>query len=124
MWSDEKLFVVDHVPNLQNRRVLVPKADVNVQAVMRSKHPASVMVFGLLASDGKAMPPLFIPKGVKMTGSWYRDNVLTAIEDWCLATYGPRWRAKVTLMQDGAPCHTAQVVQRYLATNWGEESFW
>ena len=27
-------------------------------------------------------------------------------------------------MQDGAQCHTAKVVQDYLATNWGSEAFW
>ncbi len=124
LWSDESNFVIDQIANTQNRRILAPKADVNKQAVFRSKHPASVMVFGLFASDGNVMPPVFIPKGIKMDGPWYLANIIPAIESWAKSVYGRFWRQRVVLMQDGAPCHTADKVQKHLRDNWGEEAFW
>ncbi len=61
LWSNEKIFMEDQ---RVNRRVLAKKGDINLQAAMRMKHPASVMVFGLVATDGNVMPPLFVgPSG-------------------------------------------------------------
>ncbi len=124
LWSDEKLFVVDQVLNRRNRRILVPAADINLQAAMKSKHPASVMVFGLVASDGNVMPPVFIDAGVKITGPVYRETILQPVMAWLKSTYGVAWKRKVVLMQDGAPAHTASATQTFLEKNFGEDGFW
>jgi hypothetical protein len=39
----------------------------------QTKHPASVMVFGLISSDGKKMPPYFFPVGTKIDSDVYID---------------------------------------------------
>ena len=124
LWSDEKLFVVDQVVNRRNRRVVIKNANVNKQAAMKTKHPSSVMVFGLIASNGRVMPPFFVESGVRINAKYYQENILPAVESWCATEYGVNWRRKVVLMQDGAPCHTARSVQSYLAENWGSEAFW
>ncbi len=125
LWSDKKIFVVDQRVNRKNRRpFLAKKGDINLQAAMRMKHPASVMVFGLMATDGNVMPPLFVDRGVKINVKVYHETILPEVEAWCKATYGARWKNRVCLMQDGAPCHTAKSVQAHLAENWGQEAFW
>ena len=62
VFVDEKKFVVDEVANRRNSRVIASNPD-DVSPVMNSKNPASVMVFGAVASDGRVMPPHFIPPG-------------------------------------------------------------
>ncbi len=124
LYSDEKLFVVDQMINWHNRRILAPAANINLQAAMKTKHPAAVMVFNLVASDGKFMPPFFVDRGVRINAKFYLEEILPAVETWCAAEYGANWRRKVVLMQDGALCHTTRVIQACLANNWGKDAFW
>ena len=56
IFVDENKFVVDEASNRRNSR-FITKDSSCVPPVMQSKHPASVMVFGAIASDGKVMPP-------------------------------------------------------------------
>lgn len=61
------MFIVDPVPNSRTNRYIssLPLKDV------ADKHTASVMVVGLVASDGKKMEPMFIPKGDKVNTKVY-----------------------------------------------------
>ena len=66
MFSDEKIFTVDAMLNLRNDRWIGgDPADVpdKVKYANSIKHSASVMVFGLISSDGKKMPPYFFKPG-------------------------------------------------------------
>ena len=58
VFVDEKNFTVDEVANRQNSRVIAA-SPAEVPPVLESKHPASVMVFGAVACDGRIMPPSF-----------------------------------------------------------------
>ena len=62
------------------------------------------------SSDGKMMPPFFINHGTKGNTKFYLEEVIPKIEEWCEAEYGAAWRRHVALMQDGAPCHTANTI--------------
>ena len=62
--TDEKLFCIDRASNSRPDRYIsnqrpedVPE---HIRFTFKTKHPAFVMVFGLVASDGKKMPPVFI----------------------------------------------------------------
>ena len=55
-FSDEKNFCQDQMHNRQNHRwvAMCPK---DVPRVMKTKFPATVMVFGVVSSEGDVMPP-------------------------------------------------------------------
>ena len=82
------------------------------------------MVFGLVASDGKTIPPLFVRQGLKITAEVYREEILTKVMDWLEENYGPAWSRKVVLQQDGATPHTANSTQDFLRQRFGEDGFW
>lgn len=78
LFISEKYFMVDTVAplNLNNKRDN-PEHD--------SKCPSQIMVFGLVASDGRKMPPVFLPYGLKMGAKDYitlvlKDHVLPWVQ--------------------------------------------
>ena len=73
-FTDEKLFTVDSCPNRRNDRYISADKDSEPEHVRfssRTKHPAKVMVFGLVASDGKKMDPVFVGAGIKINTDVY-----------------------------------------------------
>ena len=76
IFVDEKKFVVVEVSNCRNSRCIA-KDSPCVPPVMESNFPASVMVFGAVASNGKVMPPHFIEAGLKINTVEY----LTILEE-------------------------------------------
>ena len=59
VFSDEKKFTVDPVFNKQNDPVATFSKDISeIRKVSTTKHPASVMMLGVVASNGKKMPPV------------------------------------------------------------------
>ncbi len=60
-FSDEKTFAVDPVYNTQNDRVVCFGNDDNEELhyVSKTKHPASVMMLGVVVSTGAKMPPVW-----------------------------------------------------------------
>lgn len=120
LFSDEKYFTVDPVTNSRMSRFItksnikdVPEA---IRVVPKSKHPSQVLVFGLVASDGQKMPPVFLPTGLRVGARQYLDEILIPhVKPWIEATYPNN--NNIVFMQDGAPCHTAKVVQTWLEKN-------
>ncbi len=68
---DEKLFIGDALVNRRNSRYLtdlpVTEVDESVRISPFSKAPAKVIVLGIVASDGKKCPIIFVPDGEKVT---------------------------------------------------------
>ena len=59
IFSDEKRFMVDPVFNKQNDRVATFGKDISeICKVSTTKHPSSVMMLGVVASNGEKMPPV------------------------------------------------------------------
>ena len=105
VFVDEKKFIVDAEVNRQNSRVIATDPS-NVPAVFQAKNPASVMVFGAVASDGSAMPPFFIEAGLKVnTDAYIRILIYTALVPWMQEKFG---LDKVVLVQDSAPCYASK----------------
>ena len=110
IFVDEKKFVVDEVTNHRNSR-FIAKDPSCVPPVMWSKHPASIMVFGVVASDGKVMPPHFIDAGLKINTAKYLKILKEFLLPWIKKNYDP---IKVMFIQDSAPAHGSKTVQKFL----------
>ena len=82
IFSDEKLFVMDAVVNKQNDRYIsdLPVSLVSPEIKFNSvsKNPAKIMVLGIVASDGKKCPMIFIPENEKVNAVVYQ-NLLKGI---------------------------------------------
>ena len=60
VFSDEKRFTVDPVFNKQNDCVATFGKDISeICKASTTKHPASVMMLGVVASNGEKMPPVW-----------------------------------------------------------------
>ncbi len=123
LWSDEKWFYVETHVNMQNDRFLLPvgAADDDLRTIKLEKNPDKVMVFALIASDGQSMPPIIFPKGVSINKTVYKEQVLSKVIPWIKERYGP---GQAVFMQNGAPAHTSNVVQKYLKDELGAAGFW
>ena len=64
-FSDEKKFIQDKLYNRQNDRFITDDPE-EVPIVMSTKFPTSVMVLGVMSSDGDVMPPYFFPEGLRV----------------------------------------------------------
>ena len=110
VFVDEKNFTVDEVTNRQNSRVIAT-SPAEVPPVLESKHPASVMVFGAVAGDGRVMPPHFVPAGLRIGTTEYLGILEEVLIPWLEQYYSLE---DVVLIQDSAQAHTAQQVQDLL----------
>ncbi|XP_062541178.1 uncharacterized protein LOC134209203 [Armigeres subalbatus] len=112
LFTDESMFTVDPVSNSRTDRYIssLPVKDVadEYKNVYLTKHPASVIVFGLVASDGKKMDPVFIPEGDKVNTEVYIGILSKYVLPWIKKQYGSK--PNVVFQQDGAPCHTSNRV--------------
>ena len=81
VFSDEKLFTVEQSLNKQNDRILALSKDAVPQdtfRVFRTQKPMSVMVWAGVTSTGRT-PLVFVPQGVKVNQSVYRDDILKKV---------------------------------------------
>jgi len=118
IFSDKKLFTVDQSRNSRNDRYLAYHIE-DVHPINQTKHPASVMVLGVVASDGSRMPPYFFPKGLKITTEVYLDVLKTVVKPWVESTFP---NSKYVWQQDSAPAHKAKRTQQWCKKNF--QDFW
>lgn len=109
-FTDEKVFSVNSLSNSRHDRYISKERPENVPGkvkyTFRTKHPVSVMVFALVVSDGKRMPPVFIQSGMKIDANMYLEVLQNKVKPWIEANYSPEIR--YIFQQDGAPTHTAK----------------
>ena len=55
----------------------------DVPMVMKTKFPATVMVFGVLSSEGHIMPPHIFEVGLKFNTKVYLDVLKSGVVPWC-----------------------------------------
>ena len=123
IFSDEKLFVIDAKFHRQNDRYLsnVPVKMVEPEIKFNSicKHPAKVMVLGIVGSDGKKCPPIFIDQTIRMDSKVYQDLLKKHFLPWLKANYK---EGEYVFQQDSAPCHASKSTADFLRRNSVE--FW
>ena len=86
IFSDEKIFTVDQVYNRRNDRYIAESRD-QVKGVYRTKHPAQIMVLGVLTSDGRRMPPHFFKPNQKIGTEEYLWVLRYKILPWIKCQY-------------------------------------
>ncbi|UYV66605.1 hypothetical protein LAZ67_4002285 [Cordylochernes scorpioides] len=120
-FSDEKNFDVDQKVNLRNDRWIC-KDPSEIPVVMHTKFPASVMVLGVISSEGDVMPPHFFEKGLRMNADTYINVLETVVKPWMDMVAAGR---KYVFQQDSAPAHKAKKTQSWLTLNvpshWGPD---
>ena len=79
---------------------------------MKGKNLALVMVFGTVESDGRVMPPHFIPAGMMLDTDEYLTILKESLILWMMKSYDLN---KVMLVQDTAPAHNSQKLQDFLS---------
>ena len=79
----------------------------NVPRVMKTKFPATVMIFGVVSNEGLIMPPHIFEVGLKV----YLDVPKSVVIPWCNQVAGGRpW----VWQQDSAPVHKSKETQAWL----------
>ena len=123
MFSDKKLFTTDQVYNWRNDCVIINQG-TPATPENKTKHLASVMVLGVVSSDGTNCPPIFILAGVKVNKDVYIKLLATSIQPLFTKNYP---KGNYVVQQDGAPSHTSKKSQEWLATNlkdFWDKTFW
>ncbi|UYV75111.1 hypothetical protein LAZ67_12002507 [Cordylochernes scorpioides] len=103
-FSDEKNFDVDQKVNPRNDRWIC-KDPSEIPVVMHTKFSASVMVLGVISSEGDVMPPHFFEKGLRMNADTYINVLETVVKPWMDMVAAGR---KYVFQQDSAPAHKAK----------------
>ena len=79
--------------------------------VIKTKFPATVMVFGVVSSEGHIMPPHIFKVGLKVNTKVYLDVLKSVVIPWCNQVAGGRpW----VWQQDSAPAHKSKETQAWL----------
>ncbi|XP_053968116.1 uncharacterized protein LOC128869564 [Anastrepha ludens] len=107
-------FPIEQFINTQNDRVYLNERSYenwSLRMATGSNFPSQVMIWAAVTADGRS-PIVFIEPGVKVSATYYRENVLeAALEPWTRKHSGRRpW----TFPQDSAPSHKARVNQEWL----------
>ncbi|QQP50465.1 Putative transposable element [Caligus rogercresseyi] len=93
-------------------------ADENVRTLTTTKHPASVMSLGFVASKGKTMDLIWFLTSYRLTGVNYIEILRTKFIPWVWENFPG---GNVVLQQDGVPAHTMRATQAFLGQ---EMDFW
>lgn len=112
IFSDEKLFRTDAKVNRRNDRYISAEADDaedSVRFAEKTKNAPSVMFLGLVTSDGRKAPPIFLD------GKVNADVYISALRDvavpWMQAEFPD---GNFVFQQDSAPAHTAKKTVSFL----------
>ena len=76
----------------------------NVPRVMKTKFPATVMIFGAVSSKGHIMPPHIFEVGWKVNTKVYLDVLKSVVIPWCnQVASGRPWRGSKTRHRPTSP---------------------
>ena len=83
----------------------------NMPRVMKTKFPATVMVFGVVSSEGHIMSPHIFEVSLKVNTKVYLDVLKSVVISWCnQVACGRPW----VWQQDLAPAHKSKETQAWL----------
>ena len=103
----------DNMTNASPLKVKIWIATNNrdVPGVMKTKFPATVMIFGVVSSEGHIMPPHIFEVALKVNTKEYLDVLKSVVIPWCNHVAGGRpW----AWQQDPAPAHNSKETKAWL----------
>jgi hypothetical protein len=108
LYSDENFFTIEQSSNSQNDRILsTSSSDIpeHLRMIDRNHRPASIMVWGSLSRNHRTKL-IFLPSGVKINATSYRDRILEPVLKKCGRNLfdDERW----------TPTHTTRMTQEWL----------
>ena len=112
-------LIVSTDPSYDNRtiastlkiQIWIAMNNRDVPRVMKTKFPATVMVFGVVSSEGHIMPPHIFEVGLKVNTKVYLDVLKSVVIFWCNQVAGGwPW----VWQQDSAPAHKSKETQAWL----------
>ena len=78
---------------------------------MKTKFPATVLVFGVVSSESHIIPPHIFEVSLKVNTKVYLDVLKSVVIPWCIQVAGGRpW----VWQQDSAPAHKSKETQAWL----------
>ena len=83
----------------------------DVPRMMKTKFPATVIVFGVVSSKGHIMPPHIFEVGLKVNTKVYLDVLKSVVIPWWIQVASGRPWVK---QQDSAPAHKSKETQAWL----------
>ena len=91
--------------------IWIPSANRDVPRVMKTMFPATVMVFGVVSSEGHIMPPHIFEVSLKVNTKVYLDVLKSVVIPWCnQEASGRPW----VWQQDLVPAHKSKETQAWL----------
>ena len=81
---------------------------------MHTKFPSTVMVLGVVSSEGDVMPLFFFQRGLRVNASDYIQVLEDTVKPWMDRVANGR---PYVFQQDSASAHKAQVTQKWLPGN-------
>ena len=91
-------FMLSTDPSYDNRtiastlkvQIWIATNNRDVPRVMKTKFPATVMVFGVVSSEGHIMPPHVFKVGLKVNTKVYLNVLKSVVISWCNQVAGGR----------------------------------
>ena len=78
-----KTFIIDPVVKKQNDRVITFENDISAHhRVSTTKHTASIMIIGVVASNWENMPPVWLERDYRLISAVYKDILETKVLSW------------------------------------------
>ena len=89
--------------------------DLSLRAVVKKSNR---MLYAIFFNSKGPVLQIPVPKGSSVTGKFYRESVLTQLDDF-YQTRRPRTGVRgIKLLHDNAPAHKSATVQEYLKKYW------
>ena len=96
------------IASILKMQIWIAMNNRDVPRVMKTKFPATVMVFGVVSSEGHIMPPHIFEVGLKVNTKAYLDVLKSVVIPWCNQVAGGRpW----VWQQDLVPAHKSKQTQ-------------
>ena len=120
LFQDEKFFTLAQY-NRCNSKVILCQGEHDEQRYQGvAQRPAGIMFFGVVASDGRVAPPIFVEPGLKIDALAYQEILRRDLKPWVDANFAP---GTFIFQQDGATAHTAASTQAMIEQELGWR-FW
>ncbi len=118
IFSDKKWWTLAQYSNRQNDKVILRQGEGQLAQVPDDvrfnqvhQRAAGTMFLGVVTSDGKVAPPIWVERGMKVNQENYQAILRTKVKPWIDANYP---EGQYIFQQDGAPAHTAGATQEFL----------